>query len=384
MREKLLAGVPALMLALPVLSAEESATLGAGVEIDLGTGTAIVLRRYDDGTAAIDVDGRLAESVWSELAVASDFRVLEPDTLAVPPYRTAVRFFYTENGLYLGFDLEQPPETIVRRYVPRDNLEIKRDNISFTLDTSGNGRYGYWMNVSLGDSQRDGTILPERQYSTEWDGAWHGASAETARGWSAEIFIPWSQVAMPKESGLRRMAFYTQREVAHRNEIWGFPALPESQSRFMSAFQPLALEGIDPRQQWSVFPYVSSSLDRVDDDVGYKAGLDLFWRPTSNFQLTATANPDFGSVESDDVVLNLTASETFFPEKRLFFQEGQEIFQATPRTEIEGDQRFSVVNTRRIGGRPDDPDLPPGVSLPPREALAVADLLGATKVTGQY
>jgi hypothetical protein len=384
LRQELLAGVSALMLALPVWAAEGDSTLPAGVEIDLGPGGTITLRRYDHAAAAIDVDGRLDESVWSKLAMVSDFRVLEPDTLAVPPYRTAIRFFYTEHGLYLGFDLEQPPETIVRRYVPRDNLDIKRDNISFTLDTSGNGRYGYWMNVSLGDSQRDGTILPERQYSTEWDGAWHGASAETARGWSAEMFIPWSQVAMPKEAGLRRMAFYSQREVAHRNEIWGFPALPESQSRFMSAFQPLALEGIDPRQQWSVFPYASSSFDRVDDDIRYKAGMDLFWRPTSNFQFTATANPDFGSVESDDVVLNLTASETFFPEKRLFFQEGQEIFQATPRTEIEGDQRFSVVNTRRIGGRPDDPDLPPGTSLPPREALAVADLLGAAKATGQY
>jgi hypothetical protein len=381
---KILAGITALMLALPLLSAEKDPTLPAGVEIDLGPGGTISLRRYDQALAGIDVDGRLDEAVWSELTVVSDFRVLRPDTLAVPPYRTAIRFFYTEDGLYLGFDLEQPPGTIVRRYVPRDNLEIKRDNMSFTLDTSGNGRYGYWMNVSLGDSQRDGTILPERQYSTEWDGAWHGASAETARGWSAEMFIPWSQMAMPKEAGLRRMAFYSQREVAHRNEIWGFPALPESQSQFMSAFQPLALEGIDPRQQWSVFPYVSSSFDRVEDDARYKAGVDLFWRPTTNFQLTATANPDFGSVESDDVVLNLTASETFFPEKRLFFQEGREIFQATPRTEIEGDQRFSVVNTRRIGGRPDDPELPPGVSLPAREALAVADLLGAAKATGQY
>lgn len=384
MQPRLLAGLLALILTLPALAAEESSTLPTGVEIDLGPDGAATLRRYDHDSVAIDVDGRLDEAVWSELAVASGFRVLRPDTVAVPPYRTAIRFFYTQDGLYLGFDLEQPPDTLVRRYVPRDNLDIKRDNISFTLDTSGNGRYGYWMNVSLGDSQRDGTILPERQYSTEWDGAWHGASAETASGWSAEIFIPWSQVAMPKEAGLRRMTFYSQREVAHRNEIWGFPALPESQSQFMSAFQPLILEGVDPRQQWSVFPYASSSFDSVDDDVRYKAGMDLFWRPTSNFQLTATANPDFGSVESDDVVVNLTANETFFPEKRLFFQEGQEIFQGTPRAEIDGDQRFSVVNTRRIGGRPDDPDLPPGVSLPARDALAVADLLGAAKATGQF
>jgi hypothetical protein len=152
----------------------------------------------------------------------------------------------------------------------------------------------------------------------------------------------------------------------------------------MSAFQPLALAGIDPRQQWSVFPYVSTTVDRVDDDNDYKAGIDLFWRPSSNFQLTATANPDFGSVESDDVVVNLTANETFFPETRLFFQEGQEIFDTTPRARAEGDSRFAIVNTRRIGGRPRPPRLPPGASLSSREALKTADLFGAAKLTGQF
>ena len=85
-----------------------------------------------------------------------------------------------------------------------------------------------------------------------------------------------------------------------------------------------------------------------EGDNSQKIGADLFWRPSTNFQATAALKPDFGSVESDDVVVNLGAFETFFPEKRLFFQEGIEVFTATPRAE--GGNPTTLLNTRRIGG----------------------------------
>jgi hypothetical protein len=88
-------------------------------------------------------------------------------------------------------------------------------------------------------------------------------------------------------------------------------------------------------------------------------------------------------VESDEVNVNLTADETFFPEKRLFFLEGQDIFNTTPRSVSTTGQRFTIVNTRRIGGRPRPPDLPPGFGLPLRQAVRPTDLLGAGKITGQ-
>ena len=381
MRQKLLASLLVLAVAMTA-NAEQVAS--PEVVVHSGSADPIRLTRFAHDKAAIHVDGYLTEPAWSNLPAIRELRVLEPDTLAEPLYATAVRIFYTELGLYVGFDLEQPTDTLVKRFTPRDDIDVKRDIVSVTLDTSGSGRYGYFMTVSLGDSQRDGTVLPERKYSREWDGAWYGATQVTERGWSAEMFIPWSQMAMTREKDVRRIGVYVMRQVAHRNEVWGWPALPSSQSRFMSALQPLELQGIDPRQQWSVFPYASSTIDRVSDDIRYKAGFDLFWRPSSNFQLTATANPDFGSVESDDVVVNLTANETFFPEKRLFFQEGQEIFDTTPRADALRDRRFTVINTRRIGGRPRSPDLPAGVSLDAREALKVADIFSAAKMTGQY
>lgn len=358
------------------------ATAGVELVVDDTAMKAIPLQRIDSAGAKVVIDGQVDEAIWSEQRVLGDYRVVEPDTLETPTYATELRMFYTNRGIYAAFDLEQPQDTLVQRHAPRDSFDVNRDTIGLNLDSSGSGRYGYWVTLALGDGQMDGTVLPERQYSREWDGAWYGATRRTARGWSAEFFIPWSQMAMPKEDGTRRINIYSSRKVAHLDERWGWPALPRSQPRFMSRWQPVQFDGIDPRRQWSLFPYASTTINRVGDNRS-KAGLDLFWRPSTNFQATATLNPDFGSIESDDVDVNLTSQETFFPEKRLFFQEGQEIFATTRRADDGGPNRLAVVNTRRIGGRPGAPGLPPGVTISQREALQPADLEGAAKATGQ-
>lgn len=373
----------ALLVAVASVHAQErpSATDSVEVVLDGTAESAIVLQRVDPSTADIVIDGHVSEEIWRNQATLGEFLVVEPDTLVVPTYATEMRLFYTDKGLYAAFDMEQPAETLVQRHAPHDSFDVNRDTIGINIDSSGAGRYGYWITLALGDGQMDGTVLPERQYGRDWDGAWYGATQRTPRGWSAEFFMPWSQMAMPKEDGVRRINLYSSRKIAHLNERWGWPALPRSQPRFMSLWQPMQVDGVDPRQQWSLFPYASTTFNRVGDD-RTRAGLDLFWRPSSNFQGTATLNPDFGSVESDDVDVNLTAQETFFPEKRLFFQEGQEVF-TTGRVEAGGPQRLTVVNTRRIGGRPATPDMPPGVGLPRRESLQPADLFGAVKTTGQ-
>lgn len=364
--------------------AQDPATPPSDVGIVIGgNGTdAISMRRVIDDNIEMRIDGQLNESIWDELPVLGDYKVIEPDTLATPAYATDLKIFYSEKGIYAAFDLEQPRDTLVERHAPRDAFDLSRDTIGLNLDSSGSGRYGYWVTLALGDSQMDGTVLPERQYSREWDGAWYGATQITDRGWSAEFFIPWSQMAMPKAGGTRHINVYSSRKVAHLNERWGWPAIPRSRPRFMSRWQPLRFSEVDPRRQWSLFPYLSSTIDRVGDN-RTNGGLDLFWRPSSNFQTTATLNPDFGSVESDNVDVNLTADETFFPEKRLFFQEGQEIFAASRRTNDNGPSRLAIVNTRRIGGRPPRIELPAGVGLSRRESLQPADLHGAVKATGQ-
>ena len=167
----------------------------AGVPVQLAeqrsTGSAkdaIRIIKTDESTAAIRIDGRLDESIWSDLPNVGNFVVLEPDTLADVPHATNIKLAYTDKGLYVGADLKQPKETLIRRLSGRDVFfGLNRDSINLTLDTSGEGLYGFWFGINLGDSLMDGTILPEYRYSNEWDGPWRGASTETDTGWSAAV-----------------------------------------------------------------------------------------------------------------------------------------------------------------------------------------------------
>ncbi len=344
--------------------------------LEIEQGKPIRLKRHDNQVHEVRIDGYLDELAWKDIPGVEQFIVSDPDTLETPRYRTVVKAFYTDKGLYVSFDMEQPPETLVKRYSGRDNGWINRDAVSITLDTSGEGRYGYWMNLALGGNQTDGTVLAEREFSEDWDGAWLGETKMTEAGWSAELYLPWSQVAMPQRDKERVINAYVSRKVAHLDERWTIPALPRSQPFFMSSLQPLVLESVNPRKQWSFFPYATVSKDKVDQEVDPRLGGDFFYRPSTNFQITGTLNPDFGNVESDEAIVNLSAFETFFPEKRLFFKEGIEVFKTSSK------KSASVLHTRRIGGRPRAPELPEGIELSSRQLGSPLDLDAALKVVG--
>ncbi|HEY5645015.1 MAG TPA: DUF5916 domain-containing protein [Pseudomonadales bacterium] len=368
-----------------------------GAASPMSEGQPIDIPRFSEKDIDFKLDGKLNEAVWSRVPAYDDMRVLTPDTLAVPRHRTLMRYFYTERGLYVSMWAEQPPETLMARLSTRDDF-FSRDSISVTLDTSGAGIYGYWFSLALGDTQGDGKVAPERQYSREWDGPWDGRTSVTPEGWVAEMFLPWSMMAMPNVDGSRRIGLYASRQVGYLDERFGYPVLPETGARFMSALQPMSFDDVRPKRQLDVYPYVSSDYDFMEDKADANVGVDVFWRPSTNLQMSATLNPDFGAVESDDVVVNLTATETYFPEKRLFFLEGNEIFETTPRSRPFGSggrttgsrrttQMFQpeptqVLNTRRIGGAP-NVELPTEVDVPDVALSSPSDLIGALKATGQ-
>lgn len=350
-------------------------------------------------TVDITIDGKVDEAVWASVPAHGNMLVSQPDTLTTPAYATRTRFLYTNDGLYVAGVMEQPAHTLVSRLSGRDQF-LNRDSFAITIDPSGAGLYGYWFEVNLGGSVMDGKVVPERSISEQWDGPWQSATAKTDTGWSVEMFLPWSMMAMPPGRSERRMGIWVSRKVAHLDETHSWPALPQTGARFMSALQPVEVPGIEPKQQAAVFPYASSGRDEINGESRSRAGLDFAYSPSPNLQVTGTLNPDFGAVESDDVVVNLTAFETYFPEKRLFFLEGNEVFVTTPRSDI---NRFSgprgqgaratpstftpepttMLNTRRIGGAPRHVDIPEDVEVAGVERSKPTDLLGAIKLVGQ-
>jgi hypothetical protein len=359
------------------------------------TNTPIFLTKFP--SVDIKVDGQLDEEVWNNVDGYDNMTVIDPDTMADSRYNTVTKLLYTDEGLYVGTLAEQPVDTLIPRLSSRDQ-DLSRDGTYLYLDTSGEGLYGMFFGVNLGGSLVDGTMLPERQFSSLWDGSWTGSAAQTGSGYSTEMFLPWSMMSMPDAKNVRDMGISVSRRVAHLDEYWSWPALPDSKPRFMSALQPVQLENINPRQQWATFPFYAVTQDGMIDQTTHRAGVDLFWRPSSDLQLTATVNPDFGTVESDDVVVNLTAFETYFPEKRLFFLEGNEVFITSPRAAIRGSQKrtgarqtantfflqpTTLVNTRRIGGPAPEPIIPDGITIPDVELGKPTALAAAAKITGQ-
>ena len=355
----------------------------------LNNNESVVLQKFTEKEHNITIDGKLDEALWKSLRAYDEFVVIDPDTLAPADHATHVRLFNTERGLYVGIDMEQPEGTLVKRLSGRDVRSLNRDSINITLDTSGQGRYGFWFGINLGDALMDGTVLPERKFSSEWDGPWRGATKETERGWSAEMFIPWAAVSMPGGGEDRQMGLYMSRKVAYRDERYGWPGLSSTKPVFMTALQKMEMRDVQPKQQYNIYPFYATTGDNIDDEISHRVGADVFWRPSTNFQVNATINPDFGGVESDDVVINLTAVEVFFSEKRLFFQEGQEIFVASPRAAINnngvgnGGDPYTMVNTRRIGGLAREPINPDNLNISQRELIQPAELIGAAKINGQ-
>ncbi len=345
----------------------------------------------------ITIDGVLDESVWERISSIDQMRIVAPDLLSAPRHETHTRLFYTAEGLYVGIVAEQPPETLLARLSARDQ-NINRDGVTLYIDTSGEGRYGFFFGVNLGGSLLDGTILPERQMSSLWDGAWQGKSAVVEDGFSVEMFLPWSMMAMPQDVEIRDMGYFVGRRVAYLDETWGWPALPGTGPTFLSRFNVMQIEDVSPTGQFALYPFTSAAYDNLSTETDTRIGTDLFWKPSAGLQLMATLNPDFGTVESDDVVVNLTSFETFFPEKRLFFLEGHDTFVTSPRAARSSGgggtgarptpntfylEPTTLLNTRRIGGPAPPPDIPPGVTVADVELGRPSELIGAIKLVGE-
>ena len=342
------------------------------------------ITRIDETIADISLDGFLDEAVWQDLPVIDGMKVIDPDTLEDAPYETHIRFFYTERGLYIGAKNFQPAETLIARMTSRD-VRLARDGFVVGLDPSGTGLYGYFLRMNLGNSMTDGTILPERQFNMQWNGSWDARTQELEDGWSVEYFIPWSMMSLPQADAVRTMGLYFERQIGHMSgNAWSNPPLPQTVNEYLSAFEKYQFSDIEPRRQLTYFPFIGSVYDNIKGENKTKIGTDIFWRPSTNTQLSATLNPDFGNVAADDVVVNLTAFEVFFPEQRQFFLEGQDIFLTHPRNTNPGGPGgpISMLNTRRIGGAAVY-DFPDDSTFVPTDISQPTELLGAAKFTGQ-
>ncbi|MCX2980146.1 hypothetical protein EYC98_04610 [Halieaceae bacterium IMCC14734] len=298
------------------------------------------------------MDGVLDEPEWQSAQSYSNFVTTEPLTSEPAKYHTEALVYTNAEGIYVGFRNAQPAEAKrVQRRFARDAFILADRNI-VGIDFDGSGLSGYDFTVGAANTRQDGIYNNEKNYSGDWDGNWTSQTSQDEEYWYVEMYIPWTVAPMTNPEGAQKqMKFYFGRYVFDESLRFAWPNASAARPTFLSDWAPVSVDHV-ATSTLDLFPYVSAEQDLEENDGEVRAGVDVVWRPNTATQFTGTINPDFGQVEADDLVLNFSALEVFFAERRPFFTENQALF----RSEVPNGDR--LVHTRRIGAASDAGDEP--------------------------
>ena len=358
------------------------------------------------------LDGRLDEQGWARATPITEFTQLDPEEGRPASARTEVRILYDAEALYIGawlHDSQRPSSRLVRR----DAYVLDSDWFSVALDSYHDHLSAFRFSVNPAGVRRDEiftssgrTVNTSTTVATDrggladqsWDPVWDVATTLSDSGWTAEIRIPFSQLRF-SPADEQTWGLQMERRIARRQEQSMFAFTPKDQPAGVAFYGHL--EGVSrlrAQRRLDVLPYASGRLltrpllaptSGVDFPDPFRSsrehsigvGADVKFRVTSDFTLDATLNPDFGQVEQDPAVVNLTAFELQFEEKRPFFVEGADILRFG--TSIFGAPEggpAQLIYSRRVGRAPQVavPDSAVYADLPD-----VARVLGAAKLTGR-
>jgi hypothetical protein len=363
--------IAALIFPLLGLSSEALAQSAQGAEADPPPSSN---RPYDHATMApvllaaplaggIDIDGIPDEAAWDAAQAFTGFIQREPDEGQPASERTEVRILVGPDALYIGgrfYDREpdQIRATLVRRDVVSDF-----DYVIVNLDSRHDHNTAYAFTLTPSGAYQDAALGSDGQYDFGWDPVWEGAAHMDEEGWSAEWKIPFSQLryesAEEAEWGIQ-----VSRTIARKQETSWFAFTPLAESAGPHRYGHLrGLGQVEEPGRLEFLPYATTRSEHLNVEAGdpfrgsseqfYNVGLDLKYGITGQLTLDATANPDFGQVEVDPAVVNLTQYETYFPERRPFFTEGAEIFRyGFSGGHMGGPDLGDLFYSRRIGRAP--------------------------------
>jgi len=286
-------------------------------------------------TEPITIDGNLSEQEWQRPGIMQ-FTQRDPIEGISPTQRTEVWVAYDDAAMYIAARMyDTHPDSIVSRIGRRD-ASLTSDWFYVGIDSYHDKLTGFYFGVYAGGTMTDGTLYNDSWDDNTWDGVWDAATKIDDKGWTVEMRIPFSQLRFTKQDqyvwGINFI-----RTIARNNERDDFVLVPKKESGWVSRFADLTgLHDINPPLKLEILPYEVSTgkflLRQPGDpynsghDLAENFGGDLKAGLGSNLTLNATINPDFGQVEVDPAVINLTQFETYFDEKRPFFVEGSNFF----------------------------------------------------------
>ena len=329
------------------------------------------------------IDGRDDDAMWKNTPAITDFRIFEPTENGEPTMRTEARLAYDTKNLYVlvrAFDAR--PDSILSVLERRDGFSLS-DDIVVGVDSYNDKRTGYMFRLTAAGTMADGYMFNDGEEDWGWNAVWSGSARVDSLGWIAEFRIPLSQLRyVPR--GENTMGVVIMRRVARRGERVAWPIIRRSKTGAVSQWGEVpGFVGLSAPRRVELMPYSVAryGYKPLGDGTPRSAGATQFGADakiglTSNITLDAAINPDFGQVEADPGVLNLSAFEQFFAERRPFFLEGSGIF----RYDLDCDdgQCTGLFYSRRIGRSPQLGGQYGDAASPQQSSI-----LGAAKVTGR-
>ena len=341
----------------------------------------------------ITIDGLMLEPMWRSAERISAFLQRDPKEGEAATESTVVYIAYDDAALYIAARLyDSHPDSIVARLARRDQ-GTNSDRFTVYIDPYHDKRSGFYFGITAAGTLHDGTLLNDDWDDDSWDGVWDGKVSRDSLGWIAELRIPYSQLRFVKQTQYV-WGINFRRDIARRNEFDFIVYTPKNGSGFVSRFPDLVgIERIEPPRRLEVMPYVTTRAaftphaagDPFNDGSQLTPGMGADARIGlgSNLTLNATVNPDFGQVEVDPAVVNLSDVETFFSEKRPFFVDGSSVFDfgsgGARNSWSFNWPRPNFFYSRRIG-RSLGAGAPPGGYADGPDG---AHILGALKLTGK-
>lgn len=335
----------------------------------------------------VRIDGILSEEIWKTAIPAAGFTQRDPEEGKPESEKTEIRILYDDEYIYFGCMMyDKEPEKITARLAKRDN-EVESDVISIRIDSYHDHLTAYEFTLLASGTKVDILIYDDgAKEDDSWDAVWEAQTLITGIGWSAEIKIPLKELRFDNSSADQIWGINFVRKITRKHEysMWSFT--PKNQSGMISHYgHLLGLDSLSSPTRLEFLPYVSNSIRRKPvsnpyesyKKYDYNTGIDIKYGLSSNYTLDITVNPDFGQVEADPEVLNLTTFETFYPEKRPFFIEGTQILRFSG---FGGDD--GLFYSRRIGKKPTgSPEL--GCFETIKSYPENSAILAAAKVTGK-
>ena len=332
------------------------------------------------------IDGRIEEEAWDAADVATDFVQARPVEGVPAEHDTEARILFDDESIYVAARMyDSSPSTIADQLVRRDRPG-QFDFIEVGFDPNLDQRTGYSFQVSAAGVQSDSYLYEDRRRDDAWDAVWESAVARDSLGWTAELRIPLSQIRYEPADSAQTWGVNFRRERLASNEETHYSLVSRLQEGVVSQFGRLHDVRIpEAARRLEFLPYAvgrahTGPAEEGDpffdgNEADARIGTDFKMGIGGNFTLDATVNPDFGQVEADPAVINLTAFETFFEERRPFFVEDARIFDFN----LSGG-RNSLFYSRRLGRTPH--------GRAPRDAefSEIPDnttILGAAKLSGR-